>query len=75
MINLDSESILKVIKNPIFHTHTKYFDMHYHFIRDIVAKNELSVRYIPENENSVDIFMKSLDHNKHAVALDLLCMT
>ena len=74
MINSDSESVLKAIKNPVFHARIKHFDMRQHFIRDVVAKGELSMRYIPEYENSVDIFTKSLDRNKHAVALGLLRM-
>ena len=75
MINSDSESALKAIKNPVFHARTKHFDMRQHFIRDVVAKGELSVRYIPGDENLADIFTKSLDRNKHAVALDLFRMT
>src|SRR5438876_7358819 len=75
MINSDSESALKVIKNPVFHACIKHFDMHHHFIKNIVAKDELSMRYIPGNENPVDIFTKSLDRSKHAIALDLLHMT
>ena len=74
MINSDSESALKAIKNPVFHARTKHFDIYHHFIEDIVAKSELSVKYIPGDENPADIFTKSLDRNKHAVALGLLRM-
>ena len=74
MINSDSESALKAIKNPVFHARTKHFDMRHHFIRDVVAKDELSVGYIPGDENPADIFTKSLDRNKHAVVLGLLRM-
>ena len=74
MINSDSESALKAIKNPVFHARTKHFDMRHHFIRDVVAKGELSVGYIPGDENPADIFTKSLDRNKHAVALGLIRM-
>ena len=73
-INSDSESALKAIKNPVFHARTKHFDMRHHFIRDVVAKGELSVGYIAGDENPADIFTKSLDRNKHAVALGLLRM-
>jgi len=72
MINLNSENVLKAIKNPVFHIHTKHFDMRHHFIRDVVAKGELSVDYITGDENPADIFTKSLDRNKHAVALGLI---
>src|SRR5208282_775910 len=51
MINSDSESALKAIKNPVFHARTKHFDMRHHFIRDVVAKGELSVGYIPGDQN------------------------
>ena len=71
-INSDSESALKAIKNPVFHARTKHFDMRHHFIRDVDAKGELSVGYITGDENPADIFTKSVDHNKHAVALGLL---
>jgi hypothetical protein len=74
MINSDSESVLKAIKNPGFHARTKHFHMRHHFIRDVVAKSELSVGYIAGDENPADIFMKSLDRNKHVVALGLLRM-
>ena len=74
MINSDSESALKAVKNPVFHARTKHFDMRHHFIRDVVAKGELSVGYVPGDENPADIFTKSLDRNKHAVALGLLRM-
>jgi Reverse transcriptase (RNA-dependent DNA polymerase)/gag-polypeptide of LTR copia-type/Integrase core domain/GAG-pre-integrase domain len=74
MINSDSESALKAIKNPVFHARTKHFDMRHHFIRDVVAKGELSVGYIPGDENPADIFTKSLDRSKHATALGLLRM-
>ena len=74
MINSDSKNALKIIKNPIFHIHIKYFDIYHHFIRDIIIKNKLSMKYISENENPIDIFMKSLDRNKHIIVLDLLRM-
>jgi hypothetical protein len=74
MINSDSESALKAVKNPVFHARTKHFDMRHHFIRDVVAKGELSVGHIPGDQNPADIFTKSLDRSKHASALGLIHM-
>jgi len=48
--------------------------MRHHFIRDVVAKGELSVGYIPGDQNPADIFTKSLDRSKHASALGLIHM-
>ena len=60
MINLDSENVLKIIKNLIFHIYIKYFDIYYHFIRNIIAKNELFIKYIFKDKNFMNIFMKIL---------------
>ncbi len=75
MINSDSESILKIIKNSIFHIYIKYFNIYHYFIRDIIVKNKLFMKYISENENSMNIFMKNLDYNKYTIVLDLFYMT
>ena len=75
IINSDSENILKIIKNSIFHTYIKYFNIYYHFIRNIIAKNELFIRYISKNKNFMNIFMKNLDYNKYIIILDLLHIT
>ena len=75
MINSDSKSTLKVIKNSIFHTHIKYFNIYYHFIKNIITKNKLSIKYISKNENFMDILIKNLDCNKYAIVFDLLRMT
>ena len=74
MINSDSESILKIIKNSIFHIYIKHFDIYYHFIRNIIAKNELFMKYISKNENFMNIFIKNLDYNKYIIILDLFRM-
>jgi hypothetical protein len=75
IVNSDSESALKAIKNPVFHARTKHFDLRHHFMRDVVAKGELAAGYVPGTENPADIFTKSLDRVKHKEALRLLRMT
>ena len=74
MINSDSENTLKIIKNLIFHIYIKYFNIYYYFIRDIIVKNKLSMKYISKDENSINIFIKNLDYNKYIIIFDLLCM-
>ena len=72
MINSDSKNTLKIIKNLIFHIYIKHFDIYYHFIKDIIIKNKLFIKYIFENKNFMNIFMKNLDYNKYIIILDLL---
>jgi hypothetical protein len=74
MINSNSDSALKVIKNPVFHARTKHFDVRHHFIRDISSKGEVTMGFVPGEDNPADIFTKGLERIKHAAALRLLHM-
>ena len=74
IINSDSESALKAIRNPIFHARTKHFDIRQHFIRDIVSKGDVTVDFIEGIKNPADLLTKSLERVKHAEALRLIHM-
>jgi hypothetical protein len=56
----DNQGALKLAHNPAGHTRTKYIDVRYHFIRDIVNTKQVELKYIPTNENDADMFTKSL---------------
>jgi hypothetical protein len=75
LVNSDSQSASKAIQNAIFHARTKHFDMRHHFIRDEVAKGEISTGIVTGEDNPADIFTKNLDWVKYARALQLLRMT
>ena len=38
----NNESAVKLTNNPIQHSRTKHIDIHHHFLRDHVAKNDIS---------------------------------
>jgi hypothetical protein len=37
---------------------TKHIEMRYHYVRDIVQKNILSIQYVPTTEQTTDILTK-----------------
>jgi hypothetical protein len=39
----DNKSAVKITNNPVQHSHTKHIDIHHHFLRDHVAKNNISL--------------------------------
>ena len=39
----DNKSVVKLANNPVQHSHTKHIDIHHHFLRDHVAKNDISL--------------------------------
>ena len=51
-------------KNSTFHNRTKHIDIHFHFIRDLVAKEEVSLSYCSTHEQWADILTKALSKEK-----------
>ena len=60
----DSESALKLANNPEFHKRSKHIDITYHFIRNEIANNKLSLLYVNTTVQLADGFTKALDNNK-----------
>jgi hypothetical protein len=56
VIHCDNQSCFKLTENPMFHDRSKHIEMRYHYVRDIVQKNILSIQYVPMTEQTTDIF-------------------
>jgi hypothetical protein len=57
----DNESTVKIANNPVQHSRTKHIDIHHHFLRDHVAKNDISLEGVRSENQLADIFTKPLD--------------
>ena len=57
----DNESAVKVANNPVQHPRTKHIDIHHHFLRDHVTKNDISLEGVRTENQLADIFTKPLD--------------
>ena len=44
--------------NPVFHAHTKHVEVDYYFVRDIVVKKEIQIRFISSQDQLADVFTK-----------------
>lgn len=60
----DNQSALKLCENSMFHARTKHIDVRHHFIRDIVNKNLITVKFLPTEKMLADILTKPLMKNK-----------
>jgi hypothetical protein len=56
----DNENTVKIANNLIQHSCTKHIDIRHHFLRDHIAKNDISLGVRSEDQLA-DIFTKPLD--------------
>ena len=60
----DNQSCIKMTKNPIFHDKLKHIEVRYHFIWYMVQKGVLKLKYVPIEEQVVDVLTKPRSHVK-----------
>ncbi|CAL3971294.1 unnamed protein product [Diplocarpon coronariae] len=60
-LRADNTGAIALAKNPHLHERSKHIDIAYHFIRDLVAKNKLSITYVPTDRMVADGFTKPLE--------------
>ncbi|KAG2404035.1 Retrovirus-related Pol polyprotein from transposon TNT 1-94 Protease [Vigna angularis] len=60
VIHCDNKSAISLSKNPVFHGRSKHIDIRFHKIRELVAKKEVVIKYLPTDEQVADIFTKPL---------------
>jgi hypothetical protein len=68
----DNQGVLKLAKNPVFHKHTKHVEIHCHFIRQLVEDGSIELQYCPIEDQTADIFTKSLGPEKYVKFWDKL---
>jgi len=57
----DNESAIKIANNPVQHSCKKHIDIRHHFLRDHVARNDISLCGVRSEDQLVDIFTRPLD--------------
>nr|GEX83614.1 hypothetical protein [Tanacetum cinerariifolium] len=60
-IDIDNNSAICIVKNPVYHSKTKHIKIRHHFIRDCFEKKLISVDHIHTDENVADLLTKPFD--------------
>ncbi|MCO5572538.1 hypothetical protein L7F22_026293 [Adiantum nelumboides] len=56
----DSQSVVQLAKNPVFHSKTKHIDVKYHFIREALEDKQIQLMKIHTKDNPADLLTKGL---------------
>lgn len=62
----DNKSTISMAKNPAFHGRTKHIDTRHHFIRELVATEQIVLNYCSTDEQLADVLTKALPLKKHS---------
>ena len=68
----DNQSVIYLVRNPMFHERSKHVDIKLHFIREVVSSGAVKVDKIATKENPVDALTKSLPIAKFELCLNLV---
>jgi len=60
LVHCDNASATHLAANPVFHVRSKYIEVDYHFVRDLVVAGKLLIRLVRSNNQVADIFTKGL---------------
>jgi hypothetical protein len=63
-IECGSRSAIFLAKNPTYHSKTKHIDIQYHFVRDMIEENKVSLMKVDTLKNVADSLTKSMSTEK-----------
>ena len=72
VIHCDNRSCIKISENPVFHDRSKQMEMRYYYLRDIVQRRAISLRYVSIDEQTADVLTKLLSKTKFEYFRDKL---
>jgi hypothetical protein len=63
-IECDSQSAIFLAKNLVYHSKTKHIDVQYHFVRDMIEENKVSLMKVDTLKNVADSLAKFVSTEK-----------
>ncbi|GAB2220383.1 hypothetical protein Drorol1_Dr00008032, partial [Drosera rotundifolia] len=73
-VHCDSQSALDLSKNAIYHSRTKHIDVRYHWIREVMEQQQLTLVKISTKENPADMLTKIVTRDKLKLCADIAGM-
>jgi hypothetical protein len=64
-VNVDNTCAIAYAENESTHKRSKHIDVRYHFIRDLIEEERISLSYIKSEDNTADLLTKPLGKVQH----------
>jgi len=61
VVYCDSQSVLHIVRNPIFHFKTKHIGICYHFVQEVVEEASVHMQKNHTNENLAYVMTKPVN--------------
>nr|GEZ28521.1 retrotransposon protein, putative, Ty1-copia subclass [Tanacetum cinerariifolium] len=72
VVNCDNQGAIYLSRNHVFHERTKYINVHYYFIREVLEGKTIEVLKVGTEHNVVDALTKVVPRHKLQHCLELL---
>ena len=64
VVNCDSQSVIDLSKNSMYHSHSKHIEVRYHWLRLVVQQRSFQLEKIHTDKNPVDMLTKVVSREK-----------
>jgi hypothetical protein len=60
----DNQGAIALARNKKYHARSKHINIRYHFIHQVLERDDINITYVPTKQNIADIFTKALPSSK-----------
>ena len=68
----DSQSVMHLSKNQMYHERTKHIDVRLHFVRDFIAQRLVKIEKVSSEDNAANMMTKVVTLSKFKHCMDLV---
>ena len=74
LVNCDSQSVIDLSKNSMYHSRSKHIEVRYHWLRLVVEQQSFELEKIHTDENPTDMLTKAVSREKLKLCVELVVM-